>query len=453
MKNTIKMSLAAALAVSALSTTASAGNLEDMIKDTTVSGKLEVGFNMETEKETGENDVSTSEWEYDFDATLNSKVNDTITAQIGIQADHANETRDTNTDADGAQAITLTKLNITAKTDYATMIVGKQGQPTPFLDDDRADGVVALVPVGPITLAAGHFTGMNGGQNLGLSNEQIGAAGDEILGVAAGTVNGLVTAAADNDAVQTILENNDLDSLVSVSGDKKLAISTNLAERDISAIAAIASVGPVNVQAWYLMASGAAATSAVENGVDGYSVAVDGTFGPVSVNAAHASLELDAAAGSQFDAETLTKVGASFDAGVATVFGAYGFTNDASHNVAGAAVNNTRLHGVDLSGDDDAKTNMALEYTKLDAHNDADAILVGASAKLGDTKVTGQYLMATINGHNGDQDTDVTELNLEACYAMSKNFKVSGLYAMQEIETTNYENDNDSIQLSMKYSF
>lgn len=421
MKNTIKMSLVAAVAVAGFSTTASAGNLEDMIKDTTVSGKIEVGFNMDTTKTGNNAEQSSSEWEYDFDATLTTKVNDIISAQIGIQADHQNETRNDSTDsangtgfggATGDQSITLTKLNMIAKTDYATVIVGKQTQPTPFLDDERADGVVALVPAGPVTLAAGHFTGMVGGQSLGLSATGAAAA------VAAGATS----------------------------------TSTSLAQRDISAVAAIAAVGPMNVQAWYLMASGADTSSTIEQGLDGYSIMVDGTFGPVKVNAAHSSLELDAKSGLNFDAETLTKVVASFDAGVATVFGGFGMTNDASHTVDA----HTRLHGVDLSSDDDAKTNFALELTKLDAHNDATAFLLGATAKMDAITVTGQYLMATVESHTaGAADTDVWEINLEASYAMSKNFTVSGLYAVQDLDAhlTANDTDRDSIQLSMLYKF
>jgi hypothetical protein len=44
MKNTIKMSLVAALAVAGFSTAASAGSLEEAIKGVSISGKMEVGM-------------------------------------------------------------------------------------------------------------------------------------------------------------------------------------------------------------------------------------------------------------------------------------------------------------------------------------------------------------------------------------------------------------------------
>ena len=59
MTKMIKLSLAAAVAVSALTTTATAGSLEDAIKDTTISGKAMVGYNYSKNKisETNKNEI------------------------------------------------------------------------------------------------------------------------------------------------------------------------------------------------------------------------------------------------------------------------------------------------------------------------------------------------------------------------------------------------------------
>ena len=158
MTKMIKLSLAAAVAVSALTTSAAAGSLEDAVKDTTISGKALIGYNY---KKVGT--VSSNQTEYDFDVTLTTKVNDTISFTSGIQADHeVSIDADQATDDAKKGVMTLTKLYFTAKTDVATVMIGKQTQPTPFLDDERGDGVVALIPAGPVTIAAGHFTGMNG---------------------------------------------------------------------------------------------------------------------------------------------------------------------------------------------------------------------------------------------------------------------------------------------------
>ena len=45
MKKMIKLSLVAAVAVAGLTTSATAGSLENAIKDTTISGKAMIGYN------------------------------------------------------------------------------------------------------------------------------------------------------------------------------------------------------------------------------------------------------------------------------------------------------------------------------------------------------------------------------------------------------------------------
>jgi hypothetical protein len=324
MKNTIKMSLAAAVAVAGLTTSASAANLEDAIKGVTISGKINVEYQNTSVDATGTaNDSSTDVREYDIDLTANIPVNDMITATVGVQADHDNSI-DAQDSTDGSSLsatndptdVDVTKLYFTAKTDVATVIVGKQGQPTPFLDDERGDGVVALIPAGPVTLAAGHFTGMLGGQDLGAS------AAETALLVAEGATG----------------------------------VSTELHERDITAIAAIGTFGPVNAQAWYLNASGAhSSTATLEKGVQGYSINLAANIEGIKVELNHAELEIQKSDTVDFAAESLTKltVAAGFE-GV-NVLAGYGMTNDANHNINGTTAD-ARLHGVDLTSDNDAKT-------------------------------------------------------------------------------------------------
>jgi hypothetical protein len=376
MKKMMKMSLAAAVAVAGLTTTASAGALADAVKDTTISGKVEVGYNYADTQTGSAASVSTNEWEYDFDATLNTKVNDTITAQVGIQADHetainsaANETTDTN----GKDSITLTKMNFTAKTDVATAIVGKQKQPTPFLDDERGDGVVALVPAGPVTLAAGHFTGL-----------------------------------------------------------------TAPTTQDLTAAAVIGSFAGVNASLWYV-------TSSTDTDVDvtGYSVNVNGAFGPVTVDARHSQVNYETT-GLDVDAK-LTKIVANANMDAFGVTVAYGMTNDEpAARTAGA--------GVDLtSTDNDAATNLETEHFALDDLNDASAYLIGANAGFGAVSVGAHYFAA-----DDKADTDYTEMAVNASYAMSKNFTASAVYATSETDYTGGSTtdvDKDTFEVSLKYSF
>ena len=397
MKKMIKLSLVAAVAVAGLTTSATAGSLEDAIKGTTVSGKAMIGYNYAdtnvqnnlgvTKTANAANDSTSNQTEYDFDITMNTKVNDTITFTSGIQADHTVDNRDETTNTNGSQAITLTKLYFTAKTDVATVMVGKQKQPTPFLDDERGDGIVALVPAGPVTLAAGHITGL-------------------------------------------------------------------LADQSITAAAVIGSVGPVNASLWALdVTSGttdataavldsagdtitAATAAAVAPGVSGYSLNLNGTFGPVNVDLTHSSLELDDTVGSED--ESLTKLIVSGKVADVNLVAGYGTTNNTT----------ARNHGVDLTGDADAKTNFALDQIKLDDFSDADAILVGASMSFGKTTVGVNYLTADVGS-----TIDATELDLSVKYAMSKNFSITGLYSDAEIENAAKLYDETRMELSLNYKF
>ena len=438
MKKMIKLSLVAAVAVAGLTTSATAGSLENAIKDTTISGKAMIGYNYADDNLVG--GTTSNQTEYDLDLTLTTKVNDTISFTTGVEADHDLDNRDDSTDAGKGSEIGLTKAYFTAKTDVATVMVGKQKQPTPFLDDERGDGVVALIPAGPVTIAAGHFTGMNGGANADIDTQ--------ITTVTTATV----TTAADT-----------------LNDTNGALINLNLSQRDISALAVIATAGPVNIQAWYVSASDAGntavwtnddtttgnviiPTNAVEHGLDAYSVNLSGKFGPVNVELNHASAELDAAAGSTFDSETLTKLVVSGKVADINLVAGYGMTNDASHNVAGYALNNTRLHGVDLSSDSDAKTNFRLDQLALDGLNDADAILLGASMTFGQTTVGANYLMADVDV-NGGTDIDATELDLSVKYAMSKNFSITGLYSDAEMKDTTKLYDETRMELSLNYKF
>ena len=407
MKNTIKLSLVAAVAVAGLTTNAAAGSLENAIKDTTISGKAMVGYNYAdtniasalggvTDTANGANDSTSNQTEYDFDITMNTKVNDTITFTSGIQADHTVDNRDETTNTNGSQAITLTKLYFTAKTDVATVMVGKQKQPTVFLDDERGDGVVALVPAGPVTIAAGHISGL-------------------------------------------------------------------LADREITAAAVIGTVGPVNASLWGVNVTNgtdagttasagadgidgnaddvAAVAPAALNDFSGYSLNLNGTFGPVKVDLTHSSMDSDIVGS---DSETLTKLIVSGKVADVNLVAGYGFTNDDNDN--------TRDHGVDLTTDGDAKTNFRLDQIVLNDFNDADALLLGASMTFGKTTVGASYLMATVD-QNGAADIDGTELDLTVAYAMSKNFSITGLYSDAELENGAKIYDETRMELSLNYKF
>jgi hypothetical protein len=100
MKKFAKMSLAAAVAVAGLSTTASAGALEDAIKGVQISGQVTAGYNVDSgwDGATGAletnalpagansaaNKTTENEWEYDLDISMMIPVNDMITANVAF---------------------------------------------------------------------------------------------------------------------------------------------------------------------------------------------------------------------------------------------------------------------------------------------------------------------------------------------------------------------------------
>jgi hypothetical protein len=290
---------------------------------------------------------ATNQTEYDLDITMTTKVNDTISFTTGVEADHeiAIEGGANSTDIEKGVGIGLTKAYFTAKTSVATVMIGKQKQPTPFYDDERGDGIVALIPAGPVTLAAGHFTGMNG------------------------NINGY-------------------DGVIDAANPTGLQLKNS--SQDISALAVIGSAGPVNGSLWYADLGSDLATA--------YSLNLNGTVGPVKVDLTHSSAELGAAGSED---ETLTKLIVSGKVANVNLVAGYGVTNDTA----------ARVHGVDLTSDEDAKTNFRLDQLVLDGLSDADALLLGASMAFGKTTVGINYLMVDVG------TLDMTEVDLNvACY-------------------------------------
>ncbi len=414
MKNTIKMSLAAAVAVSALSTSASAGNLEEMIKGVTASGKINVEYqNDSNDRVANAQGNSANQTEYDIDMTFKIPVNDNITATVGFQADHDTDIEATNASRTGvADDVDVTQLNFTYSNGPLTVITGKQNVGTPFLYDQKGDGIVALYNAGPVTLAAAHFVNSN-----------------------ANILDGTLTAPGVN---------------LTQGGE------------DINAVAAIGSVAGINMSAWYVTTTLGTANAPLglnnllAEDAEAYTLNVNGKVGPIGFDVRHSSAEVDGTL--NYDEEELTKVTLTADVDMFSFAAAYGTTNDTMG--AGTAQNATgvaRIHGVSWDDDDTTDTGFNGEQAYLDTLNDADAYLISATANMG------QYT-AGVTYIDGDADqngaaageVDFDELILSASYAMSKNFTVSTYYSMYEVDnsaTAGVDTENDEFSLSLTYKF
>lgn len=263
----VKMSLVAAVAVAGFSSTVSAQPLEEAIKGVDVSGMLRYRYDDAKSNLTNGKSLQTNE--YTMKIATKSKVNDAVTANVQVEALGVNATDNggahATTDVSGDRDVTLSvsKANFAVSVAGATVIAGKQSVPSPLVDnsvDDvtRGTGAVALVPAGPVTVAAGYF-------------------------------------------------NNYQKSDVSVSSTTGLAGATVHSGSNISAVAVIGSLAGVSFDAWYVnVASTAKATS----------VGVKAEVAGVKLDARTSSMNPDAAGTKNGG---LTKVVASAKVGPATV--------------------------------------------------------------------------------------------------------------------------------------
>lgn len=196
---------------------------------------------------------------------------------------------------------------------------------------------------------------------------------------------------------------------------------------EISGLAAIATLGPVNAELWYVNVTG---QSQNITGV------VSGAIGPVTAKLRYANSDFDAAGVD--DGNTLrVDIGAKF---------------------AGLGLTATYLT-TDKDG--------AAVVTDPSSANTYELSQLGADSALADVDVwavSANYTMDKmyyeIAYANLDQDDDQAgyvesdEIRLRAKYSMSSNFAIMGTYSIYEKDVSGTETvDNDSARLEAKYSF
>jgi hypothetical protein len=263
MKKLVKMSLVAAVAVAGLSSTSSAKPLEESIKNTDLSGYIRYRY-------TGGEANADATNEYKTVFKVKSKVNDNVSAFLKVAgAAKTSDTADDNGNAGDADPdLTLFKCaNFQYTNGKITAIVGKQGLATPFADkaDQQGTGIVALAPMGGVTLAAGLYT------------------------------------------------NSDAKTKAAIP-DKTVDLGGN----NIGAVGAIGAAGPAKFALWYANISehGQAATA----GATAINLNVSATVGPASIEVNHASVDYtgDSIKGSELN-PTQSRIVASVGVAGATV--------------------------------------------------------------------------------------------------------------------------------------
>ena len=358
MKNMIKMSLVAAVAVAGLSSTVAAKPLAEAIKDVDVSGSVLYRYNDYTDDKSVNNDFDYSKNYYKIAATLKSKINDTVTANVrvvtgtgvlGAGADNQGSITglDTRNSADANPTLQVSNASFTAKIAGATVIAGKQGLTTPWtvaIDSDSNEqtgtGLLALVPAGPVTIAAAAFNQTN------------------LDGALAGTgSNNIVT------------------------------------------LGAMAKVGPVAVDAWYLD---------MEDTFDTFTLGAKATVEMVTLEARFTSLEEDTKDAANNTENTLVNLKASAKVGPVAAYVQYGSTSD---------------KGGLTALDSDAKTSITGWNVNIHNKRDADLIRVGAGMDvMSGLNVAINYGTIDYKGTVGSAvETEDTELYTQITHKMGKN--------------------------------
>ena len=400
MKKIAKLSLVAAVAVAGL-TTANAQPLEEAIKNVEVSGSVVYRYN-DYNKDTantqaGQNsDVNNN---YKVALNLSSKVNEDVKFNSrfvvgGADSGFAGLNSSDNTQLNANDQ----NVNVTLSHAYfgytglanTTVNVGKQGLTTPWtvaIDSDGNEqtgtGILALSTVGPVTLAGAYFNQTN------IDKLDVGA---------------------------------------SAFNSTKVALDGT---KDIATVGAIATLGPVTADAWYLD---------LADTFDSYTVGAKADFDlsgvKLGVDTRYASLDLE---GTDAD-NAMAKIALTAKAGIVNGKIAYA---------------NTDKDGGLTALDNDATTTL-LGWT-LTSNNKADAdywqAVVGVDI-LSNLNLSANY--GNIDYVEGTTDLEEEEIYAQLMYKMSKNLSTYVRYGTytKENQTTNADiNDDVRGRLQVEYTF
>ena len=404
MKKIAKLSLVAAVAVAGL-TSANAQPLEEAIKNVDVSGSVVYRYN----DYNGQDDVTAGQTStedkannnYKVALNLSSKINDDVKFNsrfvIGQPSntgtgDAGFATLDSSANGDQNVGVELTHANF-AYTGLAntSVIVGKQGLTTPWtvaIDSDGNEqtgtGILAMSTVGPVTLAGAYFNQTN------LNNSAV-------------DLNGSGTAGTGLDGAD-----------------------------DIATVGAIATLGPVTADAWFLDMKDVFDTYTI-----GAKAAFDVSGVKLGADARWVSLDLDGA--NQPD-NTLAKFVLTADAGLVDAKVAYAMTDKEGG----------------LTALDADATNTLLGWN-LNILNKADAdywqAVLGFDI-LSNLNLSANY--GNLQYVNGTDDMEDEEIYAQLLYKMSKNLSTYVRYGelSRENSTTNTVTTDGTVgRLQVEYTF
>lgn len=412
-----KLSLVAAVAVAGF-TTANAQPLEQAIKDVDVSGSVVYRYNdYSDDKATGTaatdagQKYDRSNNNYKIGLNVSSKVNDDVKFNSRfLVADMANAAAfaplDSSSSGDANVNTQLSQANFAyTGLKNTTVTVGKQGLNTPYttgamIDENEQNGTGAMVlsAVGPVTLGAAYFNQTN-----------LGTSGDTLQGL-----NSKSTSTTDVKNGST-----------TVGSFTTTTTNDDFGNKDVSALAVIANLGPVTADAWYLK---------LDNVFDTYTVGAksDLTLGGIALGATarYASLTLEdnvAAAvrgDKKYTDNDIIKLGLTAKAGIFNASVDYAKTGKDGGLTALDSDATTALKGWNVNSVD----KFDADYYKLVAGVDILANL-NLSANYGD-------LQSKSSATSSANDLEFEELYGQLTYKMSKNLTTYVRYGTYTKETT-----------------
>ncbi len=408
MKKIAKLSLVAAVAVVGF-TSANATPLEEAIKGVETSGSVVYRYNNydnDVTTPTSDNDADNN---YKIGLNLASKINEDVKLNtrfiVGSETTGSFATMDTaNADEQADVSLSNVYFGYTG-IQNTTVNVGKQGLTTPWtvaIDSDgneqNGTGILALSTVGPVTLAGAYFNQHNVDASTDAKVSNIGSlnAGTALTGV--------------------------------LKGDESIAT-----------VGAIAPVGPVTFDAWYLD---------LQETFDSYTVgaksSLDFSGVTLGLDARYASLTLDdsvANALSVDDANSIAKIMLTAKMGIVSAKVLYAMTDE---------------DGGLTALDNDAVTTVNGWSTTVNGKADADYW----QTSLGLDILSNLNLSANYNNlqyvNASAQDLTEEELYAQLVYKMSKNLSSYvrvGTYTKDNDTTNTAINDDTRGRVQVEYTF
>ena len=408
MKKIAKLSLVAAVAVVGF-TSANATPLEEAIKGVETSGSVVYRYNNydnDVTTPTSDNDADNN---YKIGLNLASKINEDVKLNtrfiVGSQTTGSFATMDTaNADEQADVSLSNVYFGYTG-IQNTTVNVGKQGLTTPWtvaIDSDgneqNGTGILALSTVGPVTLAGAYFNQHNVDASTDAKVSNIGSlnSGTPLAGV--------------------------------LKGDESIAT-----------VGAIAPVGPVTFDAWYLD---------LQETFDSYTVgaksSLDFSGVTLGLDARYASLTLDdsvANALSVDDANSIAKIMLTAKMGIVSAKVLYAMTDE---------------DGGLTALDNDAVTTVNGWSTTVNGKADADywqtslGLDILSNLNLSANYNNLQYVNASAQGLTEE------ELYAQLVYKMSKNLSSYvrvGTYTKDNDTTNTAVNDDTRGRVQVEYTF